>query len=75
MVFYYNLVYYKSDGGAICLRNGVIEIDSKASLRFSHNSADLNGGAIRLDYGELIIKPNANLNFSNNSAVLGGAIF
>ena len=43
--FAYNLVH-NYDGGAICLFNGTIEIDSNASLRFSHNSADINGGAV-----------------------------
>ena len=72
--FAYNFVH-KSDGGGIFLHNGVIQIDSNASLTFSHNSANLNGGALRLSNGELIVKPSASLNFNNNSGALGGAIF
>ena len=65
---------HKTDGGGIFLLGRVIQIDSNASLTFSHNSADLNGGALRLSNGELIVKPGANLNFNNNFATLGGAI-
>ena len=72
--FTYNFGH-KTDGGGIFLLIGVIQIDSNASLTFSHNSADLNGGALRLSNGELIVKPGANLIFNNNSATLGGAIY
>ena len=51
----YNLVHLHN-GGAICLRDGALNIGSNVSVRFSHNSAGWNGGAVILWNGQMIIK-------------------
>ena len=62
----YNFAF---EGGAVGLRNGTSIVDTKASVRFSHNSAGAtgSGGAIWLYYGMLTVTVNASLNFNNNS--------
>ena len=73
VVFAYNSAH---EGGAIWLINGALNIDTNASLRFSHNHAGWAGGAVHLRLnGELIINTNTNLNFCNNSANIGGAVY
>lgn len=42
------------DGGAIFLVNGTLNINSNASLTFSHNAIGSKGGAVYLGNGELI---------------------
>ena len=54
---------------------GTLNIDSNASLTFSHNVVSSDGGAVHLRNGELIINTNAKLNFTHNSARLGGAVY
>ena len=62
-------------GGAIWLNYGALNIDTDASLIFSHNHAGGSGGAVYLQNGELIVNSNAKLNFSNNfSFSEGGAL-
>ena len=73
VVFTYNLVHVY-EGGALWLINGALNVDTNASMSFSHNSASTYGGAARLQNGELIINTNVKLNFSNNSALKGGAV-
>ena len=70
VMFTYNYAYL---GGAMWPSQVTLNIDTNASLRFSHNCAGLSGGAVELLNGELIVN-NANLNFNNNSAAYGGAI-
>ena len=53
-----------------------MNIDTDASLIFSHNHAGLDGGAISLVMGDLIISTNAKLNLSNNfCSNAGGALY
>ena len=62
----YNFAF---EGGAVGLRNGTLIVDTKASVKFSHNSAGAtgSGGAIWLYYGMLTVTVNASLNFNNDS--------
>ena len=68
-MFAYNLAHGE-DGGALLLSNGLLHIDTDASVSFSHNSAggSSNGGAICINKGEMTIKTNATVNLSNNLA-------
>ena len=73
VTFTYNSAY---GGGAVWLTNGMLIVDSEASLRLSHNSASGGGGAVTLHNGELITNIDARLNFNNNSAIRkGGAVY
>ena len=74
-VYFANNTAYS--GGAIWLSDGTLNIDTDASLTFSHNNSayGLGGGAIYLQNGDLIVNSNTKVNFRNNFAFTeGGAL-